>query len=45
MVAPTREIAAQIETVLSTLACDIEQLKCALVIGGTDVREDKVRVT
>ena len=42
MVAPTREIAAQIESVLSILASDIKQLKCALAIGGTNVKDDKV---
>ena len=42
VVAPTREIAAQIQTVLSVLSCDIKNLTCALVIGGTNVNEDKV---
>lgn len=44
IVAPTREIATQIYDVISHMGCYYEELRCALCIGGVDLKQDRARL-
>ena len=44
MVAPTREIAAQIYEFFSTIGSCAQNLHCNVFIGGTAVGEDKKKL-
>lgn len=41
IIAPTREIATQIHEVLSLIGAGYEELRCALCIGGIEVKQDR----
>ncbi|XP_030640746.1 putative ATP-dependent RNA helicase DDX20 [Chanos chanos] len=44
VLAPTREIAVQIHSVIMAIGCAIEGLQCHVFIGGTPVNQDKINL-
>lgn len=44
VLAPTREIAVQIHSVLMAIGSAVEGLQCHVFIGGTAVSQDKVKL-
>lgn len=45
IIAPTREIAIQIHEVISSVGSGYEELHCALCIGGTEVKHDRLMLS
>lgn len=43
IIAPTREIATQIEQVISLMGQGYNDLRCALCIGGVEVKQDRLK--
>uniref|UniRef100_H3BGM6 Probable ATP-dependent RNA helicase DDX20 n=1 Tax=Latimeria chalumnae TaxID=7897 RepID=H3BGM6_LATCH len=44
VLAPTREIAVQIHSVIIAIGIEMERLECHVFIGGTPLNQDKVRL-
>lgn len=44
MLAPTREIAVQIHSVIITIGSRMEGLECHVFIGGTPLPQDKAKL-
>ncbi|XP_064327946.1 probable ATP-dependent RNA helicase DDX20 [Phalacrocorax carbo] len=44
ILAPTREIAVQIHSVITTIGIKMEGLECHVFIGGTPLNQDKIRL-
>ena len=44
VLAPTREIAVQIWEVVTSIGCEIPNLKCHTFIGGLPLNDDKVKL-
>ncbi|MEQ2202006.1 DEAD (Asp-Glu-Ala-Asp) box polypeptide 20, partial [Xenoophorus captivus] len=44
VLAPTREIAVQIHSVVMAIGCAMEGLECHVFIGGRPVSQDKARL-